>query len=92
MNWLYNFWYGYWWPSIKGNGPEDVTSLLIVGTLTAVFVPVVRRWFKAHIEHLHAKLDHIIVHSKEHPQRGSGPVLSTVSRNPPRTHQPRRRV
>lgn len=61
MNWLHTFWFGYWWASIKGNAPEDVTSLVIVGTISAFFVPVVRRWFATHIAHLHAKLDHIIL-------------------------------
>jgi hypothetical protein len=53
-----NFWFNYWWPSIKGNGPEDMTSLLIVGILTGIFVPRVRRWWIAREQAVHAKLDH----------------------------------
>ena len=60
MNWLYTFYFGYWWPSLKGNGPEDVTSLIVAGVLTSIFVPRVRHWWVAREEHLHAKLDHVL--------------------------------
>lgn len=68
MNWLHTFWFGYWWASIKGNAPEDVTSLIIVAAL----VPAVRSWFLTHIEHLHAKLDHLIIHTEGVPNEVPG--------------------
>ena len=52
------FWNHYWYPSLTGNGPEDVTSLIILGVLTGVFVPRVRRWWVDREQALHAKLDH----------------------------------
>lgn len=59
-----NFWFGYWWPSIKGNGPEDLTSLVIVGVVTAIFVPKVRAWWIAREKAVHEKLDQSIKLSK----------------------------
>ena len=69
MNWLPGLWFGYWWPSIKGNGPEDITSLVIVAIVTGLFVPRVRRWWVAREQALHAKLDHsarLLRHVIEH--------------------------
>lgn len=77
----------YYWPSITGNGPEDVTSLLIVGVLTGIFVPRVRRWWIAREQHLHAKVDlmlkqnaHIIRHHPDIPNASTttGDDLSKV--------------
>ena len=69
-----NFWFNYEWPSIKGNGPEDLTSLLIVFILTSVFYPPLRRWWLGREQALHAKLDHnakllkhVIKHSPDIP-------------------------
>lgn len=81
------FWFGYWWPSVKGNGPEDITSLILVGIVTAIFVPRVRRWWVVREQHLHAKLEHvmkqnahIIHHSKAIPNKSTttGDDLSVV--------------
>jgi hypothetical protein len=89
MNWLHTFWFGYWWASIKGNAPEDVTSLLVVGTLSAFFVPVVRHWFETKWGHLHAKLDHLIVHTEGVPNVVPGlppdkqPTLPQSQATPP---------
>jgi type II secretory pathway pseudopilin PulG len=62
-----NFYFNWWWPSIKGNGPEDLTSLIIVGIVASILIPRVRRWWKVRAEHLaarerelHAKIDHAI--------------------------------
>ena len=68
MNWLPGLWFGYWWPSIKGNGPEDITSLVVVAIVTGLFVPRVRRWWVAREQALHAKLDHIIKHHPDIPE------------------------
>lgn len=70
MSWLHTFWFDYWWSSIKGNAPEDVTSLIIVGILSAILIPAVRHWFeqleqriKDHVtaqhDELHAHLHHL---------------------------------
>lgn len=67
-----NFWFNYWWPSIKGNGPEDVTSLLIVAAVTVIVVPRVRRWIAQEAGHFHAKLDHIILNHPDIPNEVPG--------------------
>lgn len=76
MNWLHTFWFGYWWSSIKGNAPEDVTSLILVGIVTAVLVPAVRHWIERHVHsefnHLHAKIDHVILNTKQIPNEIPG--------------------
>jgi hypothetical protein len=53
-----NFWNHYWYPSLTGNGPEDITSLIIIGILTGIFVPRVRRWWVAREEHMKARIEH----------------------------------
>lgn len=72
MNWLHTFWFSYWWASIKGNAPEDVTSLILVGAVTVIVVPRVRRWIAQEAEHLHRKLDHLIIHTEGVPNEVPG--------------------
>jgi type II secretory pathway pseudopilin PulG len=67
VNWLPTFWFGYWWPSIKGNAPEDITSLIVVGIVASFVIPAARRWWKrraaaarAAEQRLHDKLDHVL--------------------------------
>ena len=60
MHWLWVLYFGYVWSSIKGNGPEDLTSLVIVGIIASIVIPRARRWWVAREEHLHAKLDHML--------------------------------
>lgn len=55
-----NFWFNYWWPSIKGNGPEDVTSLIIVGIIASIVIPKMRAWWVKREQILHAKLSHVM--------------------------------
>ena len=62
---LHNLWFGYWWPSLKGNGPEDSTSLLIVGIISAFLIPAVRRFFHRGWDRLHSKLDGLGDHHRE---------------------------
>jgi hypothetical protein len=88
MNWLHTYWFSYEWPSIKGNGPEDATSLLVVGILTGIFVPRVRRWWIAREQSVHAKLDHVmrqnahlIHHSKSTPDVAHDGVNLTADHN-----------
>lgn len=56
MHWLWNYWFNYEWPSLKGNGPEDVTSSLTKLTMAALLVPIVRKWIKHVISETHADL------------------------------------
>lgn len=83
MNWLPTL-YGYWWSSIKGNAPEDATSLILVAIVTAVLIPAVRHWIERHVHsefaHLHAKIDHVILNTKAIPNEVPGV---------PESHQPK---
>lgn len=74
MHWLSHQWFGYWWPSDKGNGPENIQWSLIAAAVVAIFVPAVRAFFKRHFESVHAKMDevhrmaaHIIEHHPDIP-------------------------
>ena len=60
MNWLHAQWFGYWWSSDKGNGPENIQWTLLAIAVTALLVPFVRHWIENHFSRLHAKLDHVI--------------------------------
>jgi hypothetical protein len=76
---IYNFWYHYEVPSLYGNGPEAVTELIVVGIVTALLIPPIRKWIQGefhkvhskidagHAE-LHAKMDHIIKHHPDIPE------------------------
>jgi hypothetical protein len=71
MNWLHTFWFSYEKPSLIGNGPEDLTALIIVTVVSSIFVPRIRRWWVAREQEVHAKLDHnakLLMHViKHHP-------------------------
>lgn len=94
MNWLHHLWFGYFVPSLWGNGPEAIVQTVLYGAAALFLIPPVRRWFMAHVvEHLkqhittetqalhvkldeaHAKIDHVILHSKDIPAFGSDAVV-----------------
>ena len=62
MHWLSSLWFNYFWPSLKGNGPEAAVQTVLYATLAVVLIPPVRHFFKRHFESVHAKLD---AHHKE---------------------------
>jgi hypothetical protein len=66
VTWLHTLWFGYAWPSDKGNGPEAIMELIVVGIVTAILVPPIRDWFKAEYDKVHAKIDkgHADLHAK----------------------------
>jgi len=67
MGWLHELWFGYFWPSLQGNGPEDILSYLVIGGgVTLIGQKLLKEW-RAHHAHLHAKLDHIIEHHPDIP-------------------------
>ena len=57
MHWLYHYWFTYEWPSLQGNGPEDVTSTLTKGALLAALIPVIRKFIKREVKKAHAELN-----------------------------------
>ena len=67
MRWLYDLYFNYVWPSLKGNGPEALVQTVVYGILALIFVPPVRRWAEKEAKHLHAKIDHVIKHSTDIP-------------------------
>jgi hypothetical protein len=75
-------WFGYFWPSLQGNGPEALVQTVVYGAVAVVVWPPARKAIerfakrhaddlKAHVEaeqgKLHAKLDHIISESPDIP-------------------------
>ena len=80
-DYLHHIWFGYAYPSLLGNGPEDAIRTAIALVLAYVFIPKVRRFFTKgwdrihaklsglHDSHdeLHRKLDHIIRHHPDIP-------------------------
>ena len=52
-------WFGYVWPSVKGNGPEDLLMTVALAMVTALLYPPVRRWLKKEADALHDHLDGI---------------------------------
>jgi hypothetical protein len=61
-----NLWFNYFWASIKGNGPEALVQTIVYGIIAILFVPPIRRWFKAEYDKVHAKIDlgHKELHAK----------------------------
>jgi hypothetical protein len=62
-HWFYTLWFGYGWPSDRGNGPEALQQTIVYAAIAAIFVPIVRHFFlrelkKAHDE-VHEHLHHI---------------------------------
>lgn len=43
-HWAGTLWFGYTWPSLKGNGPEALVQTIVYGAIAIIFVPVVRRF------------------------------------------------
>ena len=67
FHWFHYQWFAYWWPSDKGNGPENLTWSVLAGIVVALCVPLVRHYFEQHMKSLHAKMDHIIEHHPDIP-------------------------
>jgi hypothetical protein len=85
-DWASNLWFGYTWPSLKGNGPEALVQTIVYGAIAVVLIPPVRKAIekfakrhvdsiKAHVsaEHdaLHDKVDHLIKHTHGVPETHS---------------------
>lgn len=62
MHELNYLWVGYFWASLKGNGPEALVQTIVYGAIAVAIWPPARRaierFTKRHAEELHAKLDH----------------------------------
>ena len=78
-----NLWFGYFWPSLQGNGPEALVQTVVYGAIALIFVPPIRKFIQRHVEsikqhieqenaHIHAKLNHVILNSKSIPNEVPG--------------------
>jgi len=68
MNWLYTLWFGYVWPSLKGNGPEALVQTVVYAAIALAVYPPLRKWAKYEVGHLHAKVDHLVKHLPDVPK------------------------
>jgi hypothetical protein len=60
MHWLYYQWFVYWWPSDKGNGPENIQWTALAILFTVILYPPIRHAFKREFEKIHHKIDHVM--------------------------------
>lgn len=68
---LYILWFGYFKPSLYGNGPEALVQTAAYAAIALAIYPPIRKWVE-HEAHsgeqlLHDKLDHIIHHHPDIP-------------------------
>lgn len=71
------FWWAYEWPSIKGNGPEDITALVLV----SLCIPAVRHWIARHFDDIkaHVTSTHSALHDKlDHIQRQNAHIIKNT--------------
>ena len=65
---IHELWFTYFWPSLQGNGPEDLISYLIIGGgFTFLGKRALREW-RVH----KAKMDHIILNHPAIPNQVPG--------------------
>lgn len=58
-HWLPDLYFGYTWPSLKGNGPEALAQTIVYGAVAAILVPAVRHFLAREFEKVHHKIDHV---------------------------------
>ncbi len=68
MHWLYHLWFGYFVPSLWGNGPEAVVQTFLYSAAAVLLIPPVRKWFTGHMKKLHQKLDNATKLARQHHQ------------------------
>ena len=60
LHWIHQQWFGYWWPSDKGNGPENITWTAAAILATSLIYPPIRHYINREFEKVHHKIDHVI--------------------------------
>jgi len=63
VTWVHHLWFVWVWPSLKGNGPEDVIATIGVAVLTALVWPPARRAVHRFVDR---KLDTVKAHMAGH--------------------------
>ena len=64
---MHTLWFGYFWPSLKGNGPEAIAQSVVYALAGYVLIPPFRKWVNSGFQGLHEKVDHIIKHHPDIP-------------------------
>ena len=71
MHTLYVLWFGYFKPSLYGNGPEALIQTVAYAAVAVAVYPPLRKWAtkeeRAMRAELHSKVDHIIKHHPDIP-------------------------
>ena len=71
MHTLYVLWFGYFKPSLFGNGPEALIQTVAYAAVAVAVYPPLRKWAtkeeRAMRAELHNKVDHIIKHHPDIP-------------------------
>ena len=71
MHTLYVLWFGYFKPSLYGNGPEALIQTVVYAAVAVAVYPPLRKWAtqeeRAMRAELHSKVDHIIKHHPDIP-------------------------
>ena len=57
MHVIHVVWFGYFWSSLKGNGPEALVQTIVYGAIAYAVVPPFRRWVNGHFHRLVTKQD-----------------------------------
>jgi hypothetical protein len=52
-HWLPSLWFGYTWPSLKGNGPEALVQTIVYGAVAIILIPPVRKFIKREFDKVH---------------------------------------
>jgi|ERR1017187_4584081 hypothetical protein len=93
MSWIANLWFNYFWPSLKGNGPEAIVQTVVYALIAVIFVPPIRHYVTAHVKSIHEKLElhheevlrQAEVHHKQHMdlvKKHHAAVLATLKPEP----------
>ena len=90
-----NFWPQLWdhlyndfWPidssRIMPNILASIVQWVVIGVVATVFYPPFRQWVERELDHLHAKIDHVIKHNPnitDLPLKMKGRSWSTLKQN-----------
>ena len=53
LNEISNLWFNYFWPSLKGNGPEALVQTVVYAGIGLTLVPVVRKFLRKEVTRAH---------------------------------------
>jgi hypothetical protein len=70
-SWLPSLWFGYAWPSDKGNGPEALQQTILYAAIALLLIPAVRHFLAREFGKVHAKIDAVHATVKEHHEQAT---------------------